>query len=82
MLEKYNREHLDLEIKYRGQPRDEPHADAAKYRRLHVIVGDANMAETRAASRWTANANDPGRITTGNSIRCWRTEGASKRALR
>ena len=26
--------------------RDEPHADSAKYRRLHVIVGDANMAET------------------------------------
>ncbi|HET7483160.1 MAG TPA: depupylase/deamidase Dop [Actinomycetota bacterium] len=25
--------------------RDEPHADAEKYRRLHVIVGDANMAE-------------------------------------
>lgn len=25
--------------------RDEPHADAVKYRRLHVIVGDANMAE-------------------------------------
>jgi proteasome accessory factor A len=25
--------------------RDEPHADAQKYRRLHVIVGDANMAE-------------------------------------
>ncbi len=25
--------------------RDEPHADSAKYRRLHVIVGDANMAE-------------------------------------
>ncbi len=25
--------------------RDEPHADHAKYRRLHVIVGDANMAE-------------------------------------
>ena len=25
--------------------RDEPHADAAKYRRLHVIVGDANMSE-------------------------------------
>ncbi len=25
--------------------RDEPHADPAKYRRLHVIVGDANMAE-------------------------------------
>ncbi|WOC14098.1 Pup--protein ligase [Gordonia sp. MP11Mi] len=26
--------------------RDEPHADAEKYRRLHVIVGDSNMAET------------------------------------
>jgi proteasome accessory factor A len=25
--------------------RDEPHADAAKYRRLHVIAGDVNMAE-------------------------------------
>jgi len=25
--------------------RDEPHADAAKYRRLHVILGDANMAQ-------------------------------------
>lgn len=26
--------------------RDEPHADATKYRRLHVICGDANMSET------------------------------------
>ncbi|MEI7778970.1 MAG: Pup--protein ligase [Actinomycetes bacterium] len=25
--------------------RDEPHADAEKYRRLHVIVGDSNMAD-------------------------------------
>ena len=25
--------------------RDEPHADAEKYRRLHVIVGDSNMCE-------------------------------------
>ena len=25
--------------------RDEPHCDAAKYRRLHVIVGDANMSQ-------------------------------------
>ncbi len=25
--------------------RDEPHCDATKYRRLHVIVGDANMSE-------------------------------------
>src|SRR5258706_530316 len=26
-------------------PRDEPHADAERYRRLHVIVGDSNMSE-------------------------------------
>ncbi|WP_110241442.1 Pup--protein ligase [Nocardioides gilvus] len=26
--------------------RDEPHADAEQYRRLHVIVGDSNMSET------------------------------------
>jgi proteasome accessory factor A len=25
--------------------RDEPHADATQYRRLHVIIGDANLAE-------------------------------------
>jgi proteasome accessory factor A len=28
--------------------RDEPHADPATYRRLHVIIGDANLAETSA----------------------------------
>ncbi len=26
--------------------RDEPHADADRYRRLHVIVGDSNMSQT------------------------------------
>ncbi|GAB09378.1 putative proteasome accessory factor [Gordonia araii NBRC 100433] len=26
--------------------RDEPHADPDRYRRLHVIIGDANLAET------------------------------------
>jgi Pup amidohydrolase len=26
--------------------RDEPHADSERYRRLHVIVGDANLSET------------------------------------
>jgi Pup amidohydrolase len=26
--------------------RDEPHADAERYRRLHVIIGDANLSET------------------------------------
>ena len=28
--------------------RDEPHADAERFRRLHVIVGDTNMSETTA----------------------------------
>ncbi len=28
--------------------RDEPHADPDKYRRLHVIIGDANLAEISA----------------------------------
>src|SRR5947209_8070876 len=28
--------------------RDEPHADPEKYRRLHVIIGDANMSEISA----------------------------------
>ncbi len=28
--------------------RDEPHADPEKYRRLHVIIGDANLAEISA----------------------------------
>jgi proteasome accessory factor A len=27
--------------------RDEPHADSTKYRRLHVIIGDANLYETQ-----------------------------------
>ena len=29
--------------------RDEPHAEASEYRRLHLIVGDANMAEHATA---------------------------------
>lgn len=31
--------------------RDEPHANAAEYRRLHVIVGDSNMSETTLLAR-------------------------------
>jgi proteasome accessory factor A len=35
---------------FRSRPiintRDEPHADAERFRRLHVIVGDSNMSET------------------------------------
>lgn len=29
--------------------RDEPHADPARYRRLHIIIGDANMCEWATA---------------------------------
>jgi proteasome accessory factor PafA2 len=29
--------------------RDEPHADAGKYRRFHVIIGDSNMSEIATA---------------------------------
>ncbi|SDK18993.1 proteasome accessory factor A [Actinopolyspora mzabensis] len=36
--------------------RDEPHADADKYRRLHVILGDANLAETATYLKLGATA--------------------------
>jgi proteasome accessory factor PafA2 len=36
--------------------RDEPHCDASKYRRLHVIVGDANMSETATLLKVGATA--------------------------
>jgi len=36
--------------------RDEPHCDAAKYRRLHVIVGDANMSEVATFVKLGATA--------------------------
>jgi proteasome accessory factor A len=34
--------------------RDEPHADADLYRRLHVIVGDSNMSETTTMLKVTS----------------------------
>ncbi len=36
--------------------RDEPHCDPNKYRRLHVIVGDANMSETATLLKVGATA--------------------------
>jgi len=36
--------------------RDEPHADREKYRRLHIIVGDANMSEYAIYLRQGATA--------------------------
>jgi Pup amidohydrolase len=36
--------------------RDEPHGDSAKYRRLHVIVGDANLSEVQTFLKLGATA--------------------------
>jgi proteasome accessory factor PafA2 len=36
--------------------RDEPHADPAKYRRLHIIIGDATMAEPATFVRFGATS--------------------------
>ncbi|MEL6890684.1 MAG: Pup--protein ligase [Actinomycetota bacterium] len=62
--------------------RDEPHADAERYRRLHVIVGDSNMSEYTAFVKVGATAcmlrmmEDPGVVlrdmTLENPIRAIR----------
>src|SRR3546814_20612424 len=62
--------------------RDEPHADAEKYRRLHVIVGDSNMSEyttflkVGATSILLRMLEDPSQVlrdlTLGNPIRAIR----------
>ncbi|MGH9071195.1 MAG: Pup--protein ligase [Acidimicrobiales bacterium] len=62
--------------------RDEPHADAERFRRLHVIVGDSNMSEyatflkVGAASIVLRMLEDPGAVlrdmTLENSIRAIR----------
>lgn len=36
--------------------RDEPHAEASSWRRLHVIIGDANMSETAAYLKFGTTA--------------------------
>jgi proteasome accessory factor A len=36
--------------------RDEPHADPSKYRRLHVIIGDANLSEVQTYLKLGATA--------------------------
>ena len=62
--------------------RDEPHADAERYRRLHVIVGDSNMSEyatflkVGATSLLLRMLEDPGTVlrdmTLENQIRAIR----------
>ncbi|SMX65897.1 depupylase/deamidase Dop [Brevibacterium antiquum] len=45
--------------------RDEPHADPAKYRRLHVIIGDATMAEPATLVRFGSTSLVLGLIEAG-----------------
>ncbi len=45
--------------------RDEPHADPAKYRRLHVIIGDATLAEPATFVRFGATSLVLGLIEAG-----------------
>ena len=49
--------------------RDEPHADADKYRRLHVIIGDANLAETSTYLKVGTTALVPRRHRGGPRVR-------------
>lgn len=47
--------------------RDEPHADAARHRRLHVITGDANLSETSTylkvgTASWVLRAIEAGLV--------------------
>ena len=45
--------------------RDEPHADPAKYRRLHVIIGDANLSELQTFLKLAATGLFLEAITAG-----------------
>ncbi|MGV1036292.1 MAG: depupylase/deamidase Dop [Candidatus Nanopelagicales bacterium] len=49
--------------------RDEPHADPALHRRLHVIVGDANMSETATYLKMGMTSLVLSLIETGTALR-------------
>ncbi|MEO5656337.1 MAG: depupylase/deamidase Dop [Nitrospiria bacterium] len=49
--------------------RDEPHADKAKYRRLHVIVGDSNMSEVTTYLKLGVTALVIGMIEAGYLVK-------------
>ena len=55
--------------------RDEPHADAERYRRLHVIAGDSNMTEYATRSRWgrRRRCSRCSRTTWCSATSAWRT---------
>src|SRR3954464_10619157 len=47
--------------------RDEPHADASRYRRFHVIIGDSNMSEWATALKVGTTALALGLIESGRA---------------
>src|SRR4051812_19559722 len=47
--------------------RDEPHADASRYRRFHVIIGDSNMSEWATALKVGTTALVLGLIESGRA---------------
>lgn len=49
--------------------RDEPHADAERYRRLHIIVGDSNMSETTSMLKMGATDLILRMLEEGGSVR-------------
>ena len=51
--------------------RDEPHADARKYRRLHVIAGDANMSEVATFLKLGTTAIVLAMVEAGSISRRW-----------
>ncbi|WP_010525033.1 depupylase/deamidase Dop [Nesterenkonia sp. F] len=60
--------------------RDEPHADAGRHRRLHVIIGDANMSEYSSWMRVGTTALVLDLIESGRApqLRLWDPVGALK----
>ena len=58
--------------------RDEPHADAELYRRLHVIVGDSNMSETTTLLKVASMDLILGLLETGKLRRDLALENAIK----
>ncbi|MEI2715533.1 MAG: Pup--protein ligase [Candidatus Nanopelagicales bacterium] len=49
--------------------RDEPHADAERFRRLHIIVGDSNMSETTTMLKVAATDLVLRMLEDGGSVR-------------
>ena len=51
--------------------RDEPHADAERYRRLHVILGDTNMAEGSTLLKTVSTSRVLSMLETGRVMPSW-----------